>query len=174
MCPSNFLSQYQTWEAQGAPSSVDDVEFAVLLLRLCSHAANFLPSPSYPVDRVRSMLLGGIRKQCDSVADRLATICTSLNPRGSLVRVQHLIISGLSAQFEGRNDTFWETIGHTVLAAQKLGIWKKFPAPIHAGPRWTEEELRQSTLCNIYVWDRYLRPPAAVKILAFFIKFTRH
>lgn len=162
VCPVEFLSQYQEWKVQGAPSSLDDVEFAVLLLRLCSHAAKFLPSPSYPVDRVRSMLLGDIQKQCDNVGDRLAKTCTSLNPRGSLVRVQHLIISGLSAQCEGRNDTFWETIGHTVIAAQKLGICKESPAPIHAGPFRTEEELRQSTLCNLYVWDRYLRPSAAL------------
>ncbi|KAL1883171.1 hypothetical protein Daus18300_000229 [Diaporthe australafricana] len=156
VCPANFLSNYQKWKARGAPSSVDDVEFAVLLLRLCSYAAQFLPSPSYPVDRVRSMLLGDIRKQCDNIGDRLAKTCTSLDPRGSLVRVQHLMISGLSAQCEGRNDTFWETIGHTVLAAQRLGICKDPPSPIHAGLCWTEAELRQSTLCNLYVWDSIL------------------
>ncbi|KAF5495493.1 putative transcription factor sol4 [Colletotrichum fructicola] len=93
--PPWFLAQYQVWWNSERPSSTLDVEFAVLLLRMCSHALQFLPSPSYTIDKIRGMSLTDIQNSINDVADKLTAICIRLDGKGSLLRVQHLLFSGL-------------------------------------------------------------------------------
>lgn len=92
-----LLTQYQQWWNLERLPAISDVEFTVLLLRICSYASQFLPSPSHTIDRIRGMSLVDIRDVCDDVADKLAAISARLNVRGSLLRVQHLSFLGLGA-----------------------------------------------------------------------------
>jgi hypothetical protein len=81
---------------------VFDLEFAVVILRMCSYASEFLPSQSYTIEKIRGMSLADIRKACDDIADDIALACTRLSPKGSLLRVQHLAFAGLMSRCEGR------------------------------------------------------------------------
>lgn len=151
--PPWFLAHYQRWWTIDSPSVLGDVEFAVLLLRIVSYASEFLPSPTYTVDRVRGMLLADIRTTCDEIADNLAAICTRLDSRGSLPRVQHIVLAGLKAQCEGRINTFWEALSSAILVAQRVGIHQDAAATVQAMDE-LEKEMRRRSLCNLYIWDR--------------------
>ena len=88
--PPSFLTQYQQWWDKIDLSLVAEVEFAVLILRVCSYASEFLPSPSHTVDSIRGMSLADIRTTCEDISKDLAAICIGVDARGSLLRVQHL------------------------------------------------------------------------------------
>src|SRR3569833_3459587 len=70
-----FLNRYQKWWMRSDPLSVADVEFAVLILRMCAYAAQFLPSPTYSVYTFRCFSLSDIRKTCSDVGDSFACAC---------------------------------------------------------------------------------------------------
>lgn len=152
--PPCFLSQYQRWWAKGPLSSVEDVEFAILLLRMCSYASQFLPSPSYTIDTIRGMCLTDIRSACDDIGDTLAAICRRLDARGSLLRVQHLAFTGLRSQCEGKTNAFWETLNCAIRVAQWVGIDRDSSISTHGGMHELENEMRRRTFCNLYIWDR--------------------
>ena len=155
--PPSFLAQYQQWWAQKSLSSVVDAEFAVLLLRICSYASQFLPSPSHTIDTIRGMFLADIRNTCDDIGDNLAVMCTSLDARGSLLRVQHLCFAGLRFQCEGRTNAFWEALSCAIRVAQRVGIDRDAATSIHDGMHELEKEMRRRTFCNLYTWDRCVR-----------------
>jgi hypothetical protein len=135
-------------------SSVFHVELLVLLMRICSYASQFLPSPSHPIDRICSMFLPDIRTLCDGIAEKLARICAQLDTRGSLLRVQHLAFLGLRFQCEGRNMAFWETLNKAALVAQKAGLHRDHTT-LMPEMHGLEQEMRRRVFCNLYIWDRY-------------------
>lgn len=154
--PPWFLEQYQKWWTIDRPSSVTDIEFPVLFLRVCWYASQFLPSPSYTIDSIRGVALVDIRRSCNDVADVLEPICTRLDTRGSLLRVQHLAFTGLGSLCQGRTNAFWEALGCAVRVAQRIGM--HLDATIWAnGMDELEKEMRRRTFCSLYVWDRYVR-----------------
>ncbi|KAH7372014.1 hypothetical protein BKA66DRAFT_402644, partial [Pyrenochaeta sp. MPI-SDFR-AT-0127] len=150
-----FVGQYQKWWTSGRPSKVLDIEFAVLFLRICSYTSQFLPSPSFTIDRIRGMPLTDIRDACHNVAGELAAICRKLDMRGSVIRVQHLSILGLQRQCEGRINAFWEALSDAVRVAQRIGLprgraaWKQ-------GMHEFDKEIRCRVFCNLYIWDSLL------------------
>ncbi|KAH6694898.1 hypothetical protein BKA61DRAFT_257048 [Leptodontidium sp. MPI-SDFR-AT-0119] len=150
-----FLAQYQRWWSLGQLPAVSDVEFAVLLLRICSYASQFLPSPSHTIDRIRGMSLIEIRDVCGNIADELAVIAARLHARGSLLRVQHLSFFGLGAQCEGRTNAFWEAIGSAIRVAQRAGIHRCFTGSM-LEMHELEKEMRRRVFCNLYIWDSLL------------------
>ncbi|KAH8728601.1 hypothetical protein GQ44DRAFT_608737 [Phaeosphaeriaceae sp. PMI808] len=150
--PPWFLAQYQQlWNLEKL-SSVFYVEFVVLLMRICSYSSQFLPSPSYTIDRIRNMFLADIRIACNEVADKLAEICMRLDTRGSLLRVQHLAFSSLQSQCEGRINTSWETLNMAILVAQRAGLHRSH-SPSMPEMHELEKEMRRRVFCNIYIWD---------------------
>ena len=152
--PPWFLAQYQRWWSIGRPLSVVDIEFTVLLLRICSYASQFLPSPSYTIDRIRGMALADIRNTCDDIANNLAATCVRLDARGSLLRVQHLAFAGLRSMCEGRTSAFWEVLSCAIRVAQRVGIHSDATTWMHDMDE-LEKEMRRRTFCNLYIWDRY-------------------
>jgi hypothetical protein len=110
------------------------------------------------------MFLADIRTVCDDIAEKLASICARFNPRGSLLRVQHLAFLGLRWQCEGRNNTFWETLSSAILVAQKAGLHRNDMASMPEMHE-LEKEMRCRVFCNLYIWDRY-EPLLLLTILA--------
>ena len=49
--PITFLERYDEWWSHPY-QSVDDLEYAALLLRLCPYSAQFLPSQTYTADTI--------------------------------------------------------------------------------------------------------------------------
>jgi hypothetical protein len=150
-----FLGQYQKWWTTRRLSLVHDVEFAVLFLRICAYASQFLPSPSYTIDRIRGMPLADIRTACLDVAEKLSVICERLEPRGTLLRVQHLLALGLQWQCEGRINAFWEMLSKAVRVAQRIGLHRGRGAWSPALHEF-DKEIRCRVYCSLYIWDRYI------------------
>lgn len=65
--PTTFTERYNEWWA-GPCQSVDDIEFATLLLRLRSYTAQFLPSQNYTADTILGNSLSALREQCNATA----------------------------------------------------------------------------------------------------------
>ncbi|KAH7400981.1 hypothetical protein DE146DRAFT_632020 [Phaeosphaeria sp. MPI-PUGE-AT-0046c] len=150
-----FVGQYQKWWSSGRPSRVMDLEFAVLFLRICSYASQFLPSPSYTIDRIRGMPLADIRDACHDIATALAVICRQLDMRGSVVRVQHCAILGLQRQCEGRINAYWEALSDAVRVGQRIGLPRGRTAQ-KQGMHEFDKEIRCRVYCNLYIWDSLL------------------
>lgn len=152
----SFLARYQQWWTKGQPFTVADAEFAVLILRVGSYAAQFLPAPSHTVDRIGGLSLVDISNTCSEVGASLAQACLSLDWKGSLVRVQHTLFLALKFSCEGRTDRFWEGIASSSRAAQKAGIHTDALLPGADGGQNLESEIERRTLCSLYVLDSHL------------------
>ncbi|PLB45529.1 hypothetical protein P170DRAFT_478483 [Aspergillus steynii IBT 23096] len=134
-----ILAQYQHWRTIKVPSSIFEIEFTVLTLRICSYTSEFLPSPSCTVEQIQGISLADIRPACDEAADRLAELCLRLDSKGSLLRVQHLAFAGLKAKCEGRMSDFRNALRSAI---QEMGE--------------LEKETRRRVFCNLYTWDSHL------------------
>ena len=150
-----FLTRYQRWWAVERVTLVIEVDFAVLILRICSYALQFLPSPSYTLNKIRGALLSDICNTCDEVAENLATISSAFDGRGSLIRVQHLAFSGLRCQMEGRRDALWDALSRAIRVAQSVGIHSE-ATNSRPGLDEMEKEMGRRTFCNLYIWDSLL------------------
>ena len=150
-----FLAKYKAWWTLERVTLVTWVDFAVLILRICSNALQFLPSPGYTLDKIRGVLLADVRNMCDETADNLETISTTADGRGSLVRVQHLAFFGLQRQIEGKTTAFWELLSRAIRVAQHVGIHCD-SASSRKGIDKTSRELELRTLSNLYIWDSLL------------------
>ncbi|KAI2640956.1 hypothetical protein GGS21DRAFT_537494 [Xylaria nigripes] len=126
-----FLARYQKWWNAESLETVADVDFIVLILRICCYASRFLPSPTYTLDKIRGIPLGDIFSTA------------RFDSRGSSIRS------------EGNTTKFWETLGPAVRAAQSAGINLVEPMTIPDFDE-LEKEMRRRTLCNLYIWDSLL------------------
>ena len=152
-----FLMHYEQWWLKDRPLSIADIEFAILILRICLYAAQCLPSPSHTIDRISALTLPGIRNVCTEVGNSLAKACVALDWKGSLVRVQHLLLAAIKSSSEGRTDQFWEGIASASQAAQKAGIQRDSSDP--GNYSWElEKEVRRRVFCSLYILDRCLSP----------------
>lgn len=150
-----FLAKYQAWWMLERVTLISWVDFAVLILRICSHALQFLPSPGYTLDKIRGVLLADVRNLCDETADNLETISTTADGRGSLVRVQHLAFLGLQRQIEGKTTAFWEVLSRAIRVAQHVGIHCD-TATSRKGIDNTSQEMELKAFSNLYIWDSLL------------------
>lgn len=100
------------------------------------------------------MDLADIRHVCDGVADNLAIKCAHLNPKGSLLRVQHLSFAGLKSRCEGRISDFRDNLKSAIQVAQNIGIDKDV-TEVSPDMGELEKEMRRRVFCNLYIWDRY-------------------
>jgi Fungal specific transcription factor domain len=150
-----LLSKYHQWWMIDTITLVAEVDFAVLILRICSYASQFLPSPGYTLDKIRGVMLADIRNTCDETADSLANITKALDSRGSLIRVQHLAFFGLKCQMEGRRSDFWESICRAIQVAQTVGLHSE-AARARPGMNEIDKEMERRTFCNLFIWDSSL------------------
>jgi hypothetical protein len=127
---------------------VIDLEFAVLFLRICSYASQFLPSPSYTVEKIKDMSLLNIRNACDNTGDRLSMTCARFDAADSLLRVQHLSYAGLISRCESRTKVSSDILENAIQVAQRAGIGRD------ARTHEIEKETHRRVFCNAYIWDR--------------------
>ncbi|KAL4954298.1 hypothetical protein BDW69DRAFT_183667 [Aspergillus filifer] len=152
----SFLTHYQRWWTDLNHLNTSNTEFAVLVLRICEYATQFLPSPSHPDDSIHRLPLSDIRGTCTKLADSLSEACLTLDWKGSLVRVQHILFAALSSSCEGRTDKFWEGIASASRAAQKAGVHTAAAVPNSVGASGFEREMQMRTFCNLYLLDSHL------------------
>lgn len=148
-----ILDEYQRWRTAKIPSSLFEIEFTVLVLRICSYASEYIPSPSCTIERIRDMSLADIRHSCDEAADSLTEICLRLDSKGSLLRVQHLAFVGLKAKCDGRMKDFRDVLRSAIQVAQRIGADKDVSLVV-SDMSELEKETRRRIFCNLYTWDR--------------------
>ncbi|KAH8199350.1 hypothetical protein TruAng_006482 [Truncatella angustata] len=153
--PPWLLAQYKQWWTKEQLEYVVDIDFVILVLRICSYASQFLPSPNYTADRIRGIPLSDIRSTCDGIAYELVAISNLLDGSGSLLRVQYYAFLGLGFQSEGKTKSFWQALSCAIRIAQSAGMHKESPVKTHRMDE-LEKEMRRRTFCNLYVWDSLL------------------
>lgn len=155
----SFTCHYARWWTKGPAWTVDDVEFAILILRVCLLASQFLPSLSYTIDKIRGVPLTQIRDTCSDVSGNLATISARIDPTGSLIRLHYICFTGLNAACEGRAKESWAILSNAIHMAQGLGYRNDASQGTTSSPHDAEvdeleHEMRRRTFYNLYIWDR--------------------
>ncbi|KAL8849538.1 MAG: hypothetical protein Q9221_005472 [Calogaya cf. arnoldii] len=134
---------------------VAEVDVTILILRICSYASHFLPSPGYTLDKIRGVSVAAVRKTCEGTADSLAAITERLDGQDSLIRIQHIAFFGLRCQIQGNTIAFWEVLCRAIRVAQSIGI-QDDSAHSRRGTDETDQEAERRTFCNLYIWDSLL------------------
>lgn len=152
----------QWWDLSKGPSfTVDQVDFAVLVLRVCLLASQYLPSTSYPLDTIRGVALPQIRDTCSAVADSLAARSARADHKGSLFRLQNICFGSLNASCEGNSREAWVMLNHAINMAETLNYHNNRAIGISPSPQddeadGPEQEMKTRILYNLYIWDRYV------------------
>lgn len=154
--PPRLLAHYERWWNTGTITQVEDVEFAVLMLRICAYSSHFLPSQKYTVDTIKGKSLSAIRINCNQLAERLESICNEAVLRGSLMRVQYMYFAAMCYECESRIKLSWSTLCCAIREAQEVGINREPPKHRSHGLDDLEIELRRRMFCNLYIWDSRL------------------
>ncbi|KAL8920788.1 MAG: hypothetical protein Q9172_004359 [Xanthocarpia lactea] len=147
--------EYERWWMVERVRLVAEVDVAILILRICSYASQFLPSPGYTLDKIRGVSLADVRKTCDETADSLAAISVAAHGRGSLIRIQNLAFFGLRCHIEGKTTAFWEVLSQAIRVAQSIGIH----SDVSNSRNFIDEidqEMERRIFCNLYIWDNLL------------------
>lgn len=153
----SFMLYYDSWwtkmscQLLDADLEVVDIDFAVLILRTCAFAAQFLPSPTYTIDSIRGMPLGQVRETCNTVAAALSEVAEAAHKRGSLFRIQHLYLHGFYQACDGRLGSSWVLLCSAIRTAYELGYHKPVASESVRDP--LEHETKRRIFCNLYVWD---------------------
>ncbi|KAH8701856.1 hypothetical protein BGW36DRAFT_106709 [Talaromyces proteolyticus] len=150
-----LLGKYQQWWLIEKVTLVLEVDLAVLILRICSYASQYLPSQGYTLNRIDGALLADIRNMCDETAGSLISISRALDKRGSLIQVQSMAFYGLKCQMEGRRNAFWESLDRAIKVAQAIGLHSE-AVRVRQGLDEIEKEMERRTFCNLYIWDSSL------------------
>ncbi|RYP70072.1 hypothetical protein DL771_005689 [Monosporascus sp. 5C6A] len=159
--PPSFMTRYESWWANQQHASVSslsvaDIDFAVLILRICAFATQFLPSASYMVDSVRGVPLAAIRETSTQAGDNLEKGATGINPRGSLFRVQHMCFYALNAACESHMKESWSTLCSAIRVAQGPGYHQEAKGADAMLVDEVEGEMRRRVFCNLYIVDGHL------------------
>ena len=157
--PSTFLNRYEKWWAVAPGTNMEDLEFGVLVLRICAYSAQFLPCREYTAETICGVALSTIREDCHTLAKYLSDLCEAICGAESLISVQHLFLAACYSNNEGRMKKAWHEIGSAIRLAQDLGMHLEMRRTHRKQPNDLEKELRRRAFWNLYVWDRLVCPP---------------
>ncbi|CAL8574990.1 hypothetical protein XPA_000936 [Xanthoria parietina] len=153
--PNTFLERYDDWWSHPC-RNVQDVEFAALLLRLCSYTAQFLPSQNYTADTILGASLSTIRQECDATANALASSRFVQSSSRSIVRIHQLFFRACYLKNEGDMKGSWDVLSEAIREAQELGLH----LDLRKGQgKFTSEydvEMGKRTYWNLWLWDKFM------------------
>jgi Fungal specific transcription factor domain len=159
---------YEIFKAEeGEEGRQEQLEFTLLVLQICSYAAQFLPSPTYVADTICGISIAGIRETCYSLA---SSISNAISPSpfatrmgigmevgpgsGSLTIVQYTYFSASYLLNAGFLRDAWSTLGRAVAVIQELGMHLELPLESpNRQPSPLEAEMRRRAFWNIYTMD---------------------
>ena len=150
---TTFLAHYNEWWSRPC-QSMDDLEFAVLLLRLCAYSAQFLPSQNYTADTIQGSSLSTIREQCDATAIAISQSPTMKGIPPSMSRIHQLFFHACYLKNEGQMKESWGVLSEAIREAHELGL--HLDVPKRSGNITTEYDLEMGkrTYWNLFLWDR--------------------
>ncbi|KAL8649063.1 MAG: hypothetical protein Q9226_005737 [Calogaya cf. arnoldii] len=153
--PTTFLERYDDWWSHPC-RNVLDVEFAALLLRLCSYTAQFLPSQNYTADTILGTSLSTIRQDCDAAANALASTQFVKSSSRSIIRIHQLFFRACYLKNEGDMKGSWDVLSEAIREAQELGLH----LDLRKGQgKFTSEydvEMGKRTYWNLWLWDKFM------------------
>lgn len=156
--PVTFTERYNEWWSRSC-QNLEDLEFAALLLRLCSYSAQFLPSQNYTADTILGTSLHVIRVQCHAAAIALTRSSMVKGTPPSLTRIHELFFHACYLKNEGEVKESCEFLSEAVDAAQELGLHLDLKKSSGKGPTEYELEIGKRTYWNLWLWDQYVHLP---------------
>ena len=152
--PTTFIERYNQWWS-GTCQSVEDLEFAALLLRLCSYSAQFLPSQNYTADTILGNSLATIRQQCDATAVSLSRSSMMAEAAPSITRIHELFFRACYLKNEGDMKESWNILSKAIRDAHELGLHLDLQKGIGRTTSEYELEVGKRTYWNLWLWDKY-------------------
>lgn len=157
--PPSFQSRYETWcksqeinDHSGKFISEDDLNFAVLVLRVCLLSIQNLPHSKYPTSGVLSTHLDHLERRFCTLADELEN-SQARERKPSITTVQHQFYHACYLQNYAKIRPSWSALSGAVRDAHELGLHQKDTGILLND---LDMELRRRTFWNLYVWDRYV------------------
>ena len=152
--PKRFFSHYGSWWTKFSSRCANDVEFGILILRVCAYSAQFLPSRSYTADTIHGVPISTIRESSHRIAIELAQICEMAGAMRSFTGVQSHCLLATYLKNEGRMEDAWNLMGIIINTAFSLGFHVESAPRIPSHIDELEREMRRRVFCNLYIWDR--------------------
>lgn len=156
--PPSFHSRYNEWWAfqenlegilEGGMSD-EDVDFGILILRLCLLSVQCLPHSRYPTSRILEVSLDHLEECFYSMANEIEKTQPS-ERKPTLVTVQQRFYHVCYLRNYARIRECWAALSVTVKDAHEMGLHLKDPGVPLSN---MSMELRRRTFWNLYVVDR--------------------
>jgi hypothetical protein len=152
--PTAFFSLYDRWWGTFSARSIENIEFGILLLRVCAYSAQFLPSRAYTADTISGVTISLVREQCHRLAIGLSRVCESAGGMRSFASVQGLCLAAAYLKNEGRIKEAWDLMGDLITTAYNLGIHLETTTSRPSNLNELEKEMGRRVFWNLYIWDR--------------------
>ncbi len=153
--PTTFTERYNEWWATPC-QSVDDIQFATLLLRLCSYTAQFLPSQNYTADTILGISLSAIREQCHATAISLTHTLMMNEGSPSITRIYEHFFHACYLKNQGSMKESWNILSKAVHEAHELGLHLESRKPNGRLVSEYDIEMGKRTYWNLWLWDKYV------------------
>ncbi|KAJ5697359.1 hypothetical protein N7488_011043 [Penicillium malachiteum] len=157
----SFQSQYLAWwmrqesnEAAGDTNiSDDDLNFGLLVIRICLMSVQCLPHAGYPTSTTGVLKThpSHLESWLYSMADELDKSLQSKKP--TLVTVQHRYYHFVYLNNYARIRDSWSALNAAVKDAHEIGLHLEIP---NVSLSEVEKEIRRRTFWSLYVGDRYM------------------
>lgn len=155
----SFQAQYESWWAAqenneivgDAQVSDEDLNFGLLVIRICLIGIQCLPHSRYPTAGLIKTHPSDLEQWMYSMADEIDKSLQSKKP--TLVTVQHRYYHVCYLKNYARIRESWSVLSATVKDAHEIGLHLKDPGCTFSE---LEMEIRRRTFWTLYVWDRYV------------------
>ncbi|KAJ5546563.1 hypothetical protein N7494_004148 [Penicillium frequentans] len=157
--PPSFQSNYNAWWTKQEQNNIsgetimsdDDMNFGLLVIRICLVSIQCLPHSKFPTEGIIRTSPYNFEQWLYSIADEIDKSLQSKKP--SLVTVQHRFYHVCYLKAHARIRECWSILSATVKDAHEIGLHLKDP-----GAPFTEleMEIRRRTFWNLYIWDRFM------------------
>lgn len=151
--PPVFLRQYKAWCSLPDVTRVADLDFAILILRICAHASQGLSSDSYILSTAGNISIAQSRDQCCELADSLRNLSIQACSTGNLFRVEHYCLAAMKDDLDERMGSVFWNLSRAIHTATAIGLHKEPQVGSHAGMDELACELRRRLFWNLYSWD---------------------
>ncbi|KAJ5677817.1 uncharacterized protein N7477_003450 [Penicillium maclennaniae] len=157
--PPSFQTRYMSWwiaqesnDRSGEAVRDEDIDFGLLVLRVCLLSIQSLPHSKFPTIGVLKSHPEAMEQWYSSLADELDK-SQPPTKKPSIETVQHRFLHVGYLKNYGKVRASWSVLSTAVRDAHEMGLHLKDPGiPISD----LEMELRRRTFWNLYVWDRYM------------------
>ncbi|KAH8800388.1 fungal-specific transcription factor domain-containing protein [Xylogone sp. PMI_703] len=150
ICSVTFLDKYYSWWSQPHHNTEEDVQFSILILRLCLSSLQALPHPNHPTEGIINVPLAVLENDLYGKASKL----DAHRPRiPCLIRVQHLFFHICYLKNNAEIKGSWFALSDAAKEAHELGLHLH---DINDNLSEFESEIRRRVFWSLYVWDRFM------------------